>query len=70
MLAPRLSTSVLERQRHPCAVCPDLAVLNRHILLYDLRDAQITQRTGRGFHRIFAASSQDFVLVPITSTTL
>src|SRR5690242_8395027 len=40
------SASVLERDVHACAESPHLAVLHRHIELYNFRDAEIAQRPG------------------------
>src|SRR5467141_1462215 len=37
---------VLERQHHPRPVGHDLAVLDLQVLLYDLRDAKVTQSLG------------------------
>ena len=62
--------SVFERQGDARAVGANLAVLNGHIQLHHLRDAEIAQGARRRLDGSSSASAHDFVLVPMTSTTL
>src|SRR5664279_1606417 len=41
---------VFERQRYPRAVGHDLAAVDLHVQLHDVRNAQVAQRTGGGGH--------------------
>src|SRR3954471_12752547 len=61
------SGSVLEREREPCTELRDFSVLDLHVELLDLGDAQVAQRAGRGLHgaarRVFPrlrAGADDF----------
>jgi len=49
---PDFLASVLERQHHSRAVRLHFAVLNLHVQLHNLGNAQITQRIGSGLYRI------------------